>query len=191
MFAEGGGIFFGNRGQPVLRARGKRRSFEASPRFYSTMKTLLALLSLLLLFVSCKKPGENDPPIEPDPITAQALLTEARYFTVLKEEVTFADGTTQSTNTGLVACLDDNQLLFKKDGTYEKNDGPLICVPGSPFILDEGLWELTDNNQKLGLRRRNTSAFIRYDVTELTAARLSYELKDTFGSVYRFSYRRN
>ncbi|MBC7892668.1 MAG: hypothetical protein H7Y12_10675 [Sphingobacteriaceae bacterium] len=155
------------------------------------MKTTLALLTLLALFLSCKKSGESAQPIEPDPIAAQALLTEAKNFTVLKQEVTFADGTTNSTNPGLVACLDDNQLLFKKDGTYEKNDGPLICVPGSPFILDQGQWELTENNRKLGFKPRNTSAFVRYDVTELTAVRLSYELKDTFGSVYRFSYRRN
>lgn len=147
--------------------------------------------AFLAFFLSCKKPGDQAAPIEPDPIAAQALLTEARFFTVLKQEVTFADGTTNSTNPGLVACLDDNQLLFKKDGSYEKNDGLLICVPGSPFILDQGQWELTDDNRKLGFKPRNTSAFIRYDITELSSERLSYEVKDNTGAVYRFSYRRN
>jgi len=154
-------------------------------------RATVAAFAFLLLFLSCKKPGENDQPIEPDPIAAQALLTEARYFTVLKQEVTFANGTTQSTNPGLVACLDDNQFIFKKDGSYQKTEGSLICVQGGPFLLDEGRWELTENNRKLGLKPRNTSAFVRYDITELSADRLSYELKDDFGSVYRFSYRRN
>lgn len=65
------------------------------------------------------------------------------------------------------ACAKDNIIVFKKDKTYEANEGAVSCNTPSEFLLTEGTWSLSED-QKVLILNDKSGAEIKYNLTTLT-----------------------
>lgn len=122
----------------------------------STLKLILAFV--IVLGVSCKK---EDSEIK----QKTTLLTKAGWLTQKVEEKK-TDGTWKDvTGTPLVTQQDDI-LLFRADGSYELNEGPLK-FPGDPQVIASGTWTFLENGAKIQIVNGNLMQVIELTDTKL------------------------
>jgi len=89
------------------------------------------------------------------------MLTHLPYKIVKID--TAGGGTSNWGNYTIATCQLDDLLIFKPNGTFERHQGTDFCMPGSPELFGDGLWELLDNETKISI------GGTVYDIAELTS----------------------
>ncbi|MBL7723632.1 MAG: hypothetical protein JNK27_05760 [Chitinophagaceae bacterium] len=114
---------------------------------------LIKIFSICILaaviFANCTKP-ENGIPTK----AKKEFLTQASWKYVKYETKTVSSAWIDEFP-GWSACSKDDLIIFKTDGAYEHNAGPIACSPGSQ-IIETGAWAFTDNEAKFKITTTGT-----------------------------------
>ena len=139
------------------------------------MKSLFSLLFVgaFLILGSCSK--DNDQ-------SRTELLTE-RAWIFYKVEVSENNGPYEDEARFWPSCEKDDELRFFPDGYYELTEGQTRCSPSDPDLLEDGRWELLDNDNSLDLG----GDILRIDRLNEDELILSAEEND-LGDIYRYRY---
>ncbi len=141
------------------------------------MKSAFKLFTLLFIVLStaaCKKDG-------PEAIARLNALTKSPWI-VLKIEEKNADGSWRDI-TGYRSPIDiDNQRIFRADGYYEENEGPLK-LPGNPQIQYTSQWKFTEKAEKVQIINSSLMEIVELNDTQfvVTVNKTSTVEKVTFG----------
>ena len=115
----------------------------------------IVLTCLMVSILGCKKKV-----IDPTAALTKSELMSGKTSRIWQTSAIKVDG--KDTYTSLGACYKDNQLVFKADGTYERNSGPSKCKASEPQIIDSGKWNLKSNDSELVMGART------FQITELS-----------------------
>jgi hypothetical protein len=96
-------------------------------------KVIVALFSLSILFVSCKKEDNN---------CAKTQATIAGTYKVVKLEEGFPGNLQDVTLDDIDPCELDNRLELRADGTSSYTDEGVVCTPN---VSEDGNWRVNTN----------------------------------------------
>ena len=128
---------------------------------------LVVLGSVVLLGAGCGK--ATDPPP-----SKSALLTAHRWQLSAFASASTMGSTTTTTDAyaTLAACQKNNFLQFAADGTYVNDEGPTLCVPGTPQTTP-GTWTFASDETELVTQSRGTTP-TTHRLTRLTGSELQW-----------------
>lgn len=107
-------------------------------------KTFLKLsfaVVILLSVSSCKKNSSSKSKTE--------LLTQKAWIQSNQETESGGSWQIDDGFASAEACDKDDQLIFRTDKTYEQNEGASKCDEAAAQVIEQGLWNFTDNETKL------------------------------------------
>jgi len=106
------------------------------------IKSILLTILLIAFFLSCKK--------EEDENSSVNLLTRSEWRLSKHEEKINSDPYVDYFP-GLPSCSRDDKYSFRKDGSYEVNEGATKCDPSDPQVFLTGTWQFTQNGSKINI----------------------------------------
>lgn len=124
----------------------------------------IVLVCFTVSISGCKKKA-----IDPIAALTKSELMAGKTARIWQTSAINVDG--KDTYTSLGACYKDNQLVFKADGTFERNSGPTKCKASEPQIIDSGKWNLKSNDSELVMGTRT------FQIMELSANQFSIKVK--------------
>lgn len=143
------------------------------------MKSLITLLSLLLLVAACKK---DDAKV----LTRTEMFTSGPWKQIAGTSTKQSDGSVIDVYTGLQACKKDDEFIFLADKTFQQTEGASKCDPSHPQLSFTGTWSFSGNEDLLTVVS-GTSGFSAR-ILELTATTLKME-NTAGGYIVTVSYR--
>jgi hypothetical protein len=153
------------------------------------MKRILIPACACILAIACSK--KDSSPVAGGVSTKTELLTKADWFLKSEQyhkqsESTWTDNTAKRVD----QWSQDDHLVFKKDGTYEVNEGATRYAPTDPFIIETGIWKSAQNETMLlitptgGAQRDATIEVLDANTLTVSYAQLAqgttYIFKDTY-----------
>lgn len=138
------------------------------------------MLSLTLVFSSCKKDSDSDP--DPAP-TKKDMLVGNNWVLIgysISPAIDFDGDGTQENN--LIpyfdACNLDDFIDMKSDNTYTNEEGPSKCDPNDPQVYETGVWGFNSDETIVIFTPAGGAGAYEYNISSLTSAQ--WVATDTF-----------
>lgn len=155
------------------------------------MKTPIILSLFLCCTIVCCSKNDNGGGGGTATTTKADLLVKADWF-LKGEQYRKQSGSTWTDNTAnrIDQWSQDDHLVFKRDGTYELNEGATRYHPTDPFVIETGTWKFAQNETLLlitptgGTQRDATIEALDGSSLSVSYAQLAqgttYIFKDTY-----------
>ena len=116
----------------------------------TNLSGVLLVLIISGIFTQCKKEKDDE-----TPQSKTDIITTGQWRIIAHTSSPGFDWNLDGTiETDLYnvyePCEKDNYLIFKKDGTYEANEGATKCFSTDPQS-EAGTWQLVDNETKINI----------------------------------------
>ncbi len=106
----------------------------------NTITRLFIIFTAAAFFQSCNT--EKDTPI------VKEVVLNGKDSTIWElNRLTIDNGINQVIK--MEPCLKDNRLVFRKNLTYRITSGETKCYNSEPFIIEEGLWDVTEHQERI------------------------------------------
>jgi len=84
-------------------------------------------------------------------------------------------------------CIRDNRLIFRENLTYRIINGELACDTSEAYILEEGLWDVSEHQERIFFFPTDSTEARNGFVEDAAETRIVYEI--TKGdTVYEYTY---
>lgn len=108
------------------------------------MKAPLLLMLLLAAFTGCSPDNTDETPGNK---TKTQLITQS-YWTISKYETRSPSTPWVTESDTWAACAKDDRVVFRTNGTFESNDGVVLCGTGTG---ENGTWVFQDSETKVAI----------------------------------------
>ena len=85
-------------------------------------------------------------------------------------------------------CLKDNRLIFRKNLTYRINSGEKKCDEKEPLILEEGLWDVNEHQERIYFFPTDKNEARNGRVEDAADTRIIYEIIVDDSLTYQYTY---
>jgi hypothetical protein len=124
----------------------------------------LLLLSLFLIFQSCKKDKEPN----------RTDLLTAKPWRMVAGVVIDATGNESDVYSGLKGCEQDNEFVFTTDLVHEHREGATKCNPADPQTIYFASWKFLNNESIVEVSAG--SQRLEYKIVSLTATEFVFDV---------------
>ncbi|MEA3427315.1 MAG: lipocalin family protein [Bacteroidota bacterium] len=155
--------------------------------YQSTLGTIAILI--FLINTGCSKGGDSS--TTPTPTTSKVtLLTSSDWGIAGIQHKAVSASVWTDDYAGLTACVKDNKVVYRANGTYESNEGATKCNPSDPQILETGTWSLTTNETILVVQATNGNQIYNATIETLTTNSLiiSFTKVDASNVTQQYKY---
>lgn len=138
-------------------------------------KYIIAAIGFLIMIAACKKDHPAHTSVN-GPAQVLAGDTAKYWVDFLRQYTKNGDNTIYSVNT---PCYDDDNWIFRKNGSFEFNEGGSKCNPGDPYVEATGNWKLSSDNKSIifsNVVGPGLNSSFSFQITELTDNKLSVSL---------------
>lgn len=145
----------------------------------NTLNRLLILLIVAVFFQSCNT--EKDTPIVKD------VVLNGKDSTIWElNRLTINNGINQVIK--MDPCLKDNRLVFRKNLTYRITSGAVKCNESEPFIIEEGLWDVAEHQERIYFFPTDENVSFDGSVENAAETRIIYEVIVDDSLTYQYTY---
>ena len=138
----------------------------------------LLAIAIIIIVSSCATTTDVTPPTNAS--KSELLAGEVSKSWLLSASFVNGKDVTQNWE----ACTKDDLLVFRRDNSYERNEGTLKCSNKDLQVYDKGYWEFDSGQANIVLNKNKT-----YKIVTLTANTLVISTKNIWGEIEEFAYK--
>lgn len=149
----------------------------------SAMKCVV-MIFIVLGFTQCQvTSGGDDPTPTPTGVSKTELLagTSSRAWTITSSKINGKELVIET-----LPCVRDDNMVFKTDKTYERNEGATKCRDKDPQVYETGSWEFNVGETELILNKEHS-----YKLLTLNTTTLKISIKNVFGESEELTFKPN
>lgn len=145
----------------------------------NSITRLFILLAVAIFVQACNT--EKDTPIVKD------VVLNGKDSTIWElNRLTIDNGINQVIKMDL--CLKDNRLVFRKNLTYRILNGETKCDKSEPSVLEEGLWDVTEHQERIYFFPTDENISFNGWVEDAAETRIIYEVVVDDSLTYQYTY---